>query len=90
MKTLLLTAFAGVFLIASAAPSGANDRLRAFQTAASDACVADCHENAKACRQQCYNPEEEEQCIVACKSECNASCDKFEEACKKRCESTKG
>ena len=56
-----------------------------------DDCETMCRTNANACRTQCADPEEQEQCIVNCgKSECKAGCDKFERACKQHCPSAKG
>jgi hypothetical protein len=54
-------------------------------------CETNCRTNANACRAQCADPEEQEQCIVNCgKSECSADCDKFERSCNQHCQSSKG
>jgi len=58
---------------------------------AADPCLTDCKMRADFCREQCAHPEEPEQCIVACsRSECNDSCNKFEDACKRRCPNPNG
>jgi hypothetical protein len=89
MNNKLLTACMALSLMASiAAPSLAAPRLRLAEqnTGTPESCATYCKTNADFCREQCANPEEPEQCIVACsKSECNDSCNKFEEACKKHC-----
>ena len=94
MKTFLLTACVfGALMVASAAPTRAGDLSRAGQPKLrlADACETNCRTNANACREQCAEPEEQEQCIVGCdKGECKASCDKFEETCNRRCLSPGG
>ena len=58
-----------------------------FMLGQSDACTASCLANSNACRTQCGDPEEQEQCIVGdCGiSSCKADCQKFEDACRQRC-----
>ena len=94
MKTFLLTACVfGALVVASAAPTRAGDLSRAGQhkLRLADACETNCRTNANACREQCADPEEKEQCIVNCsKSECNSGCDKFEHSCIQHCPSSKG
>jgi len=80
-------------MIASGAPSPAGGLSRAGETKLSqgDACETNCRTNANACRAQCADPEEQEQCIVDCdKGECKASCEKFERNCNQHCQSSKG
>jgi hypothetical protein len=94
MKSFLLTAcIFGALMMASAAPSQAGDLSRAGQhkLRLADACETNCRTNANACRAQCADPEEKEQCIVNCsKSECNSGCDKFEHSCIQHCPSSNG
>ena len=94
MKTILLTTcIFGALMMASGAPSPAGDLSRAGETKLrlADDCETNCRTNANACRAQCADPEEQEQCIVNCgKSECSASCDKFERNCNQHCQSSKG
>jgi hypothetical protein len=92
MKTFLLTTcIFGALMTASAAPSRAGDLSRAGQLRLADACETNCRTNANACREQCADPEEKEQCIVNCsKSECNSVCDKFEHSCIQHCPSSNG
>jgi len=94
MKTILLTTcIFGALMMASGAPSPTGDLSRAGETKLklADDCETNCRTNANACRAQCADPEEQEQCIVACdKGECKASCDKFERNCNQRCTSSKG
>jgi hypothetical protein len=94
MKTFLLTTcIFGALMMASGAPSPAGDLSRTGETKlrlAGD-CETNCRTNANACRAQCADPEEQEQCIVNCgKSECSAGCDKFEHSCNQHCQSSKG
>jgi hypothetical protein len=90
MKTLLLTTcLSGALIIASAAPSLAANlhRAGAYEFGQAEACQTSCNANADACRTQCSDPEEQEQCIVDCdKSECKANCATFEDACKQHCQ----
>ncbi len=94
IKNTLITAFMALALTASsAAPSLAGLRARFAEqnTDVADPCAKSCKSNADYCRDQCAHPEEPEQCIVACsKSECDDSCNKFEEACKRHCPPPKG
>jgi hypothetical protein len=94
MKTFLLTTcIFGALMTASGAPSRAGDLVRVgeYRLRLADDCETNCRTNANACRAQCADPEEQEQCIVACdKGECKASCDKFEHNCNQRCTSSKG
>jgi hypothetical protein len=93
MKTFLLTTCILALMTASAAPSRAGDlsRMGGVKLRLADDCATLCRTNANACRAQCADPEEQEQCIVACdKGECKASCDKFERNCNQRCTSSKG
>jgi hypothetical protein len=94
MKTFLLTTsvFAAL-MMASGAPSPAASLSRTgeHKLRLADDCETNCRTNADACRAQCANPEEQEQCIVDCgKGECKASCDKFERNCNQHCPSSKG
>jgi hypothetical protein len=93
MKNLLLIACAaGALLAASAVPSLAGDLTRPAEIlVAANACQTSCRASANNCREQCAHPEDPEQCIVSCsKSECNASCDEFEKACNRHCDTSKG
>ena len=94
MKTFLLTTcIFGALAMASGAPSPAGDLSRTGEHKLSqgDACETNCRTNANSCRAQCADPEEQEQCIVACdKGDCKASCDKFERNCNQHCQSSKG
>jgi hypothetical protein len=94
MKTFLLTACVfGVLMVASAAPGRAGDLFGTGQhkLRLADACETNCRTNADACRAQCGDPEEKEQCIVNCgRSECKSGCDKFERSCTEHCPSSKG
>jgi hypothetical protein len=93
MKTfLLITCIFGALMMASGAPSPAGDLSRTgeYKLSQGDACHTSCRANADACRTQCADPEEQEQCIVNCgKSVCNSDCDKFERACNQHCQSSK-
>jgi hypothetical protein len=92
MKNLLrITCAAGTLLAASSAlsQSGEFPRLAGLFGPA-DPCQTSCQTQAKACREQCAHPQEPEQCIVDCtRSECNSSCDAFEKACGRHCQSSK-
>ena len=94
MKTFLLTTcIFGALMMAGGAPSPAGDfsRTGEYKLRLADDCETNCRTNANACRTQCADPEEQQQCIVNCgKSECNAGCDKFERACNQHCPSSKG
>ena len=92
MKTFLLTTcIFGALMMASAAPSRAGDLFRAGRLRLADACETNCRTNADACRAQCADPEEKEQCIVNCgRSECSSGYDKFEHSCIQHCPSSKG
>jgi hypothetical protein len=93
MKTFLLTTcIFGALMMASAAPTGAGDSPAGkHKLRLADACETNCRTNADACRAQCADPEEKEQCIVNCgRSECKSGCDKFERSCTQRCPSSKG
>ncbi len=75
MKNLVLTACVSAVLMASAAPS-----------LAADACQTYCKATANSCREQCSDPQEQEQCIFECsRSECKANCNRLEEACTQHC-----
>ena len=93
-KNTLLAACTVLALTALAtAAVTAGDRFRmAWQRlGAADPCTTDCKTRADFCREQCAHPEEPEQCIVACsRSECNDSCNKFEDACTRHCPNPKG
>jgi hypothetical protein len=89
MKNLLLTTcmFAAL-MAASVAPSLADDRSCAGECPIklAAACQDYCKSNAKTCKDQCSDPQEQEQCIVDCdRSECKAGCSRFEETCIQRC-----
>ena len=94
MKTFLLTTCVfGALIMTSGVPSLAGGLSRAGETKLrlADDCETNCRTNANACRAQCADPEEQEQCIVNCgKSECSADCDKFERSCNQHCQSSKG
>jgi len=93
MNHSLLIAGLALALSASSAMPGSGPRLNLDQqkVSAADPCMTDCKMRADFCREQCAHPEEPEQCIVACsRSECNDSCNKFEDACSKRCPNPKG
>ncbi|HTV32836.1 MAG TPA: hypothetical protein VME69_06995 [Methylocella sp.] len=61
----------------------------AFVIADAASCQASCKTNADACRAQCSDPEEQQQCIFACgRTECQGTCNRFEEACKQHCPGT--
>jgi hypothetical protein len=94
MKTFLLTTCVfGALMMASAAPSRAGDLSRTEQhkLRLADDCETNCRTNANACREQCADPQEKEQCIVNCGgSQCSSGCDKFEHSCIQHCPSSKG
>ena len=94
MKNLLLTiCMSGALIVASAASSPAVNLPGAgeYKLSQADACQTSCKTNADACRAQCADPEEQEQCIVDCeKGECNGICNKFEDNCKRHCPSSGG
>jgi len=90
---LLTTCIFGALMMASGARAPAGGLSRAGETVLrlADDCATNCRTNANACRAQCAEPEEQEQCIVGCdKGECKASCDKFERNCNQHCPSSKG
>jgi len=85
MKMLRLTLFWAVLVIPNASPMVLAAGTQA-ELAQADSCQASCKANADACRAQCSDPEEQQQCIVACgRSECAGNCKRYEEACKKHC-----
>ena len=85
MKMLRLTLFWAVLVIPNASPVVLAAGTQA-ELAQADSCQASCKANADACRAQCSDPEEQQQCIVACgRSECAGNCKRYEEACKKHC-----
>ena len=94
MKTFLLTTcIFGALMVTSGAPSPAGDLSHTGQhkLRLADDCQMSCRANADACRAQCADPEEKEQCIVNCgRSECKSGCDKFESSCTQHCPSSKG
>jgi len=94
MKNFLLpVCVIAALMAASGARSLAGDLSRAREDTLelADECQTYCRANADACRAQCANSEEQEQCIVDCgKGECKASCDKFERNCNQHCPPSKG
>jgi hypothetical protein len=83
-------AFALAALAAAAVTAGARSGMAWQRLSAADPCMTDCKMRADFCREQCAHPEEPEQCIVACsRSECNDSCNKFEDACARHCPNPK-
>ena len=94
MKNLLVTlCMSAALIVASAAPSPAANlpRVAEYNLSQADACQTSCKTNADTCRAQCADPEEQEQCIVACGTgECMATCNKFEDNCKRHCPGSKG
>ena len=92
-NTLLVTCMTLTLIVSSSASSLAGELTGRGEQMISetDPCVTNCKNGADYCREQCSHPEEPEQCIVACsRSECNDSCNKFEDACTRRCQSPKG
>ena len=83
MKTWLLSLCLALAMTA-AMPALAAGGMRMAQ---SEACKASCKANADACRTQCGEPEEQEQCIFGdCSpSECKGQCQTFETNCLMRC-----
>ncbi|HUB63538.1 MAG TPA: hypothetical protein VL996_03695 [Methylocella sp.] len=94
MKTLLLIpCLAGALILSSAVPTLAAHLpgTGEYELSQADACRTNCQMNAKACREQCTDPEELQQCIVDCDSfACKANCDAFENKCKQHCPSPGG
>lgn len=90
MKDMMLIAcMAGMLLASADAPSRATGliRMAVFFGSPPTPCETNCRTQGDACKRQCS--EEAGQCIVACGSECTASCDKFVDACNRHCEGAK-
>jgi hypothetical protein len=91
MKILLLTICLSGALIAGSAAASNLPGTGGYEFSQVDACQASCQANAQACRGQCTDPEEQEQCIVDCDSAaCKTNCEKFEYLCKQRCQNPGG
>lgn len=81
----------GAFLLGAPGPGLSSLAGAAPLLAQTDGCLASCKANADACRAQCGDPEEQEQCILDCStSSCKSDCARFEDACHKRCQKSGG
>ncbi len=90
MKILFALCMSGALIAGSAAAAnlpGSGE----YKLSQAEACQASCKANADACRAQCSDPEEQEQCIVDCdRAACKVNCEKFEYLCTKRCQNPGG
>jgi hypothetical protein len=91
MKILLLALCMSGALIAGSAAESNLSGPGGYKLSQAEACQTSCKANADACRSQCSDPEEQEQCIVDCdRVACKENCEKFEYLCKQRCQKPGG